>query len=423
MFRYVFSGLMVIAMASVASAGHKVGTVTRTIIALAIQAALLSWPTSTAAGPYTFTIIADTNSEQFGRVSGAPTINNNGEVAFFGCQVDCAKDINGIYKGDGGIITTIAETFSGFDPTNNTATINDHGNVAVVGVLDTGLGPRAGVFVGDGGPLTIIAETPVLWDAVGLDAFSVGFINNSDLVAFTARILPDRTGYGVFSGFGGPLTTILPHATGGLNGALSINSLGDVAFILQDEILVGSGGPLDIILDTSEQFQRFGILSLNDHGVIAFKAELDSGVRGVFSVSDGVVKTIADNSGPFNSLDNISLNNFGGVAFVATLDAGGKGIFIGPDPISHKVITTGDPLFGSHLVELAFFNSGINDFGQIVFRGILADGTEGIYRADIPPFDNVSKSLVWGPWRDDGFGELEPFDLDGDFRSQLRPLS
>ena len=27
----------------------------------------------------------------------------------------------------------------------------------------------------------------------------------------------------------------------------------------------------------------------------------------------------------------------------------------------------------------------------------------------------MSKSLVWGPWRDDGFGRLEPFDLDGDF--------
>ena len=74
MFRYVFGGLMVIATASVASAGHKVGTVTRTIIALAIQAALLSWPTSTAAGPYTFTKIADTNSEQFGRFSGVPSI-------------------------------------------------------------------------------------------------------------------------------------------------------------------------------------------------------------------------------------------------------------------------------------------------------------------------------------------------------------
>ena len=41
--------------------------------------------------------------------------------------------------------------------------------------------------------------------------------------------------------------------------------------------------------------------------------------------------------------------------------------------------------------------------------------TEGIYRADIPPYENVSKSLVWGPWRDDGFDGLEPFDLDGDF--------
>ncbi len=242
MFRYVFGGLMVIATASVASAGHKVGTVTRTIIALAIQAALLSWPTSTVAGPYTFTKIADTNSEQFGRISGVPSINNNGEVVFFGCQVDCGNDA-GFYKGDGVIITTIADVFSGFDPTVNVATINDHGNVAVAGVLDTGLGSRWGVFVGDGGPLTIIAD-----ESVSLDVFQAPFINNSDLVAFTARILPGRTMYGVFSGFGGPLTTILPDSTGGLNGALSINSLGDVAFILEDEILVGSGGPLDIIL-------------------------------------------------------------------------------------------------------------------------------------------------------------------------------
>jgi hypothetical protein len=76
----------------------------------------------------------------------------------------------------------------------------------------------------------------------------------------------------------------------------------------------------------------------------------------------------------------MGLNNVGQVAFLGNLDGmpGIQGIYTGPDPAADEVITFGDPLFGSTLVNIPNSGEGPNDAGQIVFSYSLADGRRGI---------------------------------------------
>jgi hypothetical protein len=100
-----------------------------------------------------------------------------------------------------------------------------------------------------------------------------------------------------------------------------------------------------------------------------------------------VTTIIADNTGPFRTFGSglPAINDAGTVAFLASLDEGGSGIFTGPNPVTDKVIATGDSLFGSTVTSLGFnrFSSkGLNNAGQLTFFAQLADGSSGIFRAD-----------------------------------------
>ena len=60
---------------------------------------------------------------------------------------------------------------------------------------------------------------------------------------------------------------------------------------------------------------------------------------------------------------------------------GALGIFTGPDPVTDKVISVGDPLLGSKVKGLDF-SRGLNDGGQLTFLAFTDDGASGIFRAD-----------------------------------------
>lgn len=83
------------------------------------------------------------------------------------------------------------------------------------------------------------------------------------------------------------------------------------------------------------------------------------------------------------------------MTFGAELDGGGYGIFIGSDPVTDKVIATGDPLFGSTVTDLRF--GGLNNSGQIAFLAELTDGTEGIFVATpVPESSEALGTLALG---------------------------
>lgn len=262
-----------------------------------------------------------------------------------------------------------------------------------------------GIFTGSGGPTTTIVDT-----SGPFRAFIHPSINNLGIVAFVAN--PDTGGIGVFTTTSGSTTTI---ADSGLFpnlfsfGRPSISDNQDVvAFGVRflggsgDGIYAGNGGPITTIANTNGPFRGFGAdpaPSINARGVAAFGASLDSGLIGIFTgqffTSGAPIPTVADTSGPFSDFGLfrffVSINDSNKVAFVARLRATGRlGIFTGPDAVADKVIAEGDPLSGSLVVNLSTSHDRwLNNAGQIVFFARLADGTEGIYRADpqvlLPP--------------------------------------
>jgi len=155
-------------------------------------------------------------------------------------------------------------------------------------------------------------------------------------------------------------------------------------------IFTGSGGATTTIADLGGPFTSFGPPAINDSGTVAFQAGLKAGGQGIFTGSGGATTTIADTGGLLSGFSSVAINNGGTVAFQANLPSSGPhqrngGIFTGPDPIADRVIGTGDPLDGSRVGILNFDRFGLNNAGSIAFIATLADGRQGIYRADPVP--------------------------------------
>lgn len=350
---------------------------------------------------YAFTLIADTSGvfESFQpgdpiEATFGPSMNDVGVVAFW---ASLRAGGHGIFVGSGGgDLTTIADTVSGpFGGISCCPAINAVGTVAFLGQLDNSI---AGVFAGSGGPVTTIADS-----SGSLNGFLQPSINNGGTVAFRAFIGPgDLGGVWIFKGDGGPLTPIASNRSGlfyELGALPAINSAGAVAFeaglLLNGRpsggpgLFVGSGGSLTTIATTDlftagSPFRGFNVFpAINDAGTVAFEASVEGdGVTGIFTGNGGPVTLVADSTGPLGFLARAAINEAGAVAFLATLDGGGSGIFTGPDPVSDRVIGTGDTLFGATVTNLGFFRDGLNNAGQIAFFARLSDGTVGIYRAD-----------------------------------------
>ena len=387
------------------------GSVFLRIITLGVMLGfLLVLPISSEATSfYTFTKIADTSGNF--TALGSASINAMGTVAFTGC-IDSPCSVQSVFTGSGGSLTTIADT-SGIFRTLNSGSINDMGTVVFTAGLDAGLGLGfdAGVFTGSGDSFTTIVDNSGTLSGPAQIGSLFGFngtdINNMGTVAFHANtILPTGQGgqagaLGVYTGTGGSITTIAEDFFQGVGINLSINNPGTVAFTAElpggagRTVQTGSGGPLTTVADDSGPFFQFGPpVSINNMDNVAFNAFLDTFVEGIFTSSGGLSNPIVDSNGPFSGFLQPSINDRGVVAFIAGLDAGGRGIFIGPNSVTDKVIATGDSLFGSSVTFLNTLNHSLNNRGQITFSATLADGTQGIYRAN--PVPEPSTLLLLG---------------------------
>lgn len=346
------------------------------------------------AATFTFTTIADTTetfndilSEPLNPGSSGPSINNEGTVAF---AASLSPQSFGIFTGSGGTTTTIAQ-LPGilYNPV-----INDSDTV-VYGERRSA--ERAFSFLNvqssDGTFTTIDSRRDRIFTTYSPD------INNAGTVAFSATTqgVPGPGAPFVFfqdiSISNGNSTTIIASTTDPFFSTLgnpNLNESGTVVFSADLDaggsgIFTSSGDEIATLLDTSGLFSSFGDTAINNSNTIAFSADLDAGGSGIFTNSGGTITPIADTSGLFSSFgdEGVAINNSGTIAFLANLDAGGSGIFTGLDPVLDKVIATGDTLFGSTVTSLAFSTTGLNDLVQIAFYATLADGTEGIFRADL----------------------------------------
>ncbi len=205
-------------------------------------------------------------------------------------------------------------------------------------------------------------------------------------------------GQGIFISSGGVISTIAdtngPFSEFGYPVSPAINNEGTVIFgALLDNgnagIFASNGGAITTLTETNNPLSSFScfnaLYAINNRGTVAFITTLDTGSCGVVTSGNGVITTIADTSGSFSSVIPYGINEEDTVALFAQLDAGGEGFFISSGAVTNKVIAIGDALFGSTVTSLYGITNGLNNSGQLSFYARLADGTEGIFRADPEP--------------------------------------
>lgn len=351
-------------------------TVKRFSMAMAVAIFLSLITAIKAHASFTFTKIADTESN-FSSLGFFPAINNNGTVVFWGTPTAATS---GIFTSDGKQTTTIADTISNpFSLFSKNPTINDQGTVAFRANLKT-IG--SGIFTSSDGVTTTIAESP---NPTGV--FEDPEINNSGTVAFSA---PAEGGRGILISQDGEETIIADTNGSSFTNfdGYALNDSNTVALSakLNNEdsaIYINSGKENNRIVDTKGSFSFFFKPSINNVGTVAFKGILKTlPGEGIFTVKDGQTNTIVDNSSLFNFFEKPAINDTDTVAFKGVLKNGGLGIFTGSDPEKNKVIVAGDYLLGSTVTDLFFSTKGLNNANQLVFYAKLADGRSGIFRAD-----------------------------------------
>jgi hypothetical protein len=290
-------------------------------------------------------------------------------------------------------------------------------------------------------------------------SFECSAINNRGDIAFRTVRLP-RGGSKLVQGIyranagGKPRLTTIAEFGGGfdfLGQIPSINDLGQVAFavstISEDDftetqrIMRGDGKKLVTIASTGGRFDRFGFEpTVNNSGVVAFKAQLTNLDQGLFS--GGGRRTsltthyLASTSqfSEFGNLSRPSINNLGQIGFEEQVDdVFASGIFVteedgfttiaSPDPnaivdrpnlneagtaafhrffndrAGEELLTgNGGPLttiadtngpFQSFGFYLAFVPPALNDDGDVAFLADLDAGGSGIFVGPDPVADRV----------------------------------
>jgi hypothetical protein len=358
----------------------------RLALAAAVVALLALAVRGTRAGEYSFVEIARTSGlgeSGFVEILSPASINNLGEVAFL--AKDAVSEI-GVFRGDAGAVATIASTSGDvYNTFQGTPAINDAGQVAFNGALQHPMGGIAGFgyFRGNGGAIDTIADTlPGHFIRIGRDPA----INAAGAVAFEGH---DGLAEGMFVGSGGSVTAIYRPGNFGFTygGEPDISDDGSLAFIVNpgsgtQGVARGSGG-LPIVVGSGYSF--ISRIALNEGAVVAFRAGAFSApTDAVYSgVSAGSAAPVAANTGPFSEFDFEAALGDAVVAFRAKLDEGPRGIFTGPDPVADKVIQVGDMLFGAAVGGFPFDFSrfAINDKGQIAFV-VLSGDQQRVVRAD-----------------------------------------
>ena len=125
--------------------------------------------------------------------------------------------------------------------------------------------------------------------------------------------------------------------------------------------------------------------SISNAGDVAYnKKNYSTNNEAIFVGNGGVPNMVADTSGEFSWFYARPAISNAGVAFKAEFDSSGHGIFTGPNPLSDKVLATGDtiPDWASTVVGVALSQEGMNDSGQIAMWVRFEDGTNCVYRAD-----------------------------------------
>ncbi|MDQ2965079.1 MAG: hypothetical protein M3R57_04470, partial [Chloroflexota bacterium] len=187
-------------------------------------------------------------------------------------------------------------------------------------------------------------------------------------------------GSGVYTGSGGPVSTVFDSSMGELAEPRShpdINQDGSVCFYASVKlggrrvVLVRDGR----IATIAENAGPLGP-TMNDAGTVAFRADSESGKTGVFTGNGGRVTTIAETSDVVRAFHGLPvINSKGAVAVRADLKAGGQGIYVGDGGPLVPVAET-----GGRFSDLGRFPI-LNDEGTVAFCASFEGGGSGVFSA------------------------------------------
>jgi hypothetical protein len=368
-----------------------------TLFRLSLVALVAGYSGVVSAGDYTFSRVATSSEGQWepDLVCGA-AISDNGLVTYM--------SFGNTYT----IITTDGQTTTTIRLPDYPSIVfpfmvtcpNSHGFIAY-------RNRSSGAIIASNGTTTkTIFTPPIYWptEIVSTGA-SVPSINDSGTVAFQGF---DGSGWSIFTSDG---TSTPTKVSGDFAAFPVINNSGRIAYLAGAS---GSGYPSSAaIQDGTLSLSLLGTLSwpwftpdMNNSGTVACVATVGGATKIV--IGDGVSPTrYVDCSlyaGGFNtgvvldgtSVGGCSINDSGDVAFLAGLDKSHFGVYTGANPLTDKVIATGDMLDGLRVEEVWFARDGLNNSGQIAFGAALSDGTQGIWVATPVPEPSTFVLLALG---------------------------
>jgi len=360
----------------------------RMLIMCVVSAVLLCLTATANAGQtYGFATVATSNANG-GLGLSLPSINDNGTVAF----VDTSPGKEGLYTGNGGLLTTLVSSFEEFHlyyaGGPGAPTINNAGTIAYWAYVGPSGGSSSDVGILSTTSGTIVSYPPPVGSASGFSYSYTPSISADGTVAFAVTHVVASNGGGIFTGNGSPLTTIISNSAAAPVADPSISHNNLIAYDWPDLSGNSRNGDDTLYLKNGNTTTNLGTISADFFSNIAVN---NSGTviastlgHKVYLASGGLLTPIVNNNGTFSEDDAVSINDSGQYAFFADLAAGGSGIFTGPDPVLDKVVETGDPLAGSTIVSLGFASEGLNNSGQIAFWADLANGEQGEFVASVP---------------------------------------
>ena len=330
------------------------------------------------AQPYQFEFLARENDftkrEFFTFKGDSPKITNDGTVYFNGTRRFNGVFTEGIFKFQNGILHEVINTRTSMFDEFDAFSVNEHGTVA----FQASSGVLQGIYTLDQGVISTVADnTGEFYFVGGTD------INNLGQVTFSALFNPQGTVRSVYRGEANSQPTLIAEQGGPFLrffGNTSINDSGVVAF-RADLTNGGRGiftgvGAVDAVTMAPKSRQLYGSsdgLSLvgqdpviSNDGRVGFWGSMGT-VTGLYSGDGGPLTTHADASGPIRLFfAGPRWNNRGDVLFMAEMDHfmyGGTGLFTGPDIDADEVMQLPMELFGYR--HRGFAGYDINDSRQI----------------------------------------------------------
>jgi hypothetical protein len=338
---------------------------------------------------YSYTKVADSKSLPLGFVNldFTPQINESNQVVL---QMSSSNS-SAVSRWQSGALTTIASTGNAVP---GRGTMN---SVSKPAISDTGNVAFRATYSSGGGSVLRSSSTGLQEVFNDVNSLNNVRINNADRVLSSVQ-----------NGSGNPIevqsrtvtgtTTI--HASNASSGAFSsyfsggapspdFNNNGDVVLhgILrsnsQDGIYVQSAAGVQAVASGVNGLVFFGNnADINNNGLVAFVARTSADPAGTLSVytgSSSVAPTLVASRSSFTSiLDNgPAINDVGDILFQAT-SSGSSAIFSGGNPLTDRVIGTGDTLDGGKLTGLLFGRGMLNNSGNFVMYAEIDDTNDGI---------------------------------------------